>query len=180
MNEWLPVLLSFYPALNSRVPTVVYGSQILAVTQGLDVSSKDIDLLSPSVTLSAVEEAYIRASGKEEMRVELIRGKKGHVITVYYPTDDRPIPIEIFTITLLGNPFHVFPEHILEVERWGQRFFSLSVEAYLILEVARGIRPVTIERFRRAKVNWEEAESLAKKLELMKKLDELKKEIENK
>jgi hypothetical protein len=64
MNEWLPVLLSFYPALNSRVPTVIHGSQILAVTQGLDVSSKDIDLLSPNVTLSAVEEAYIRASGK--------------------------------------------------------------------------------------------------------------------
>jgi hypothetical protein len=64
MNEWLPVLLPFYPALNSRVPTVIYGSQILAVTQSLDVSSKDIDLLSPNVTLSAVEEAYIRASGK--------------------------------------------------------------------------------------------------------------------
>lgn len=64
MNEWLPVLLPFYPALNSRVSTVIYGSQILAVTQSLDVSSKDIDLLSPNVTLSAVEEAYIRASGK--------------------------------------------------------------------------------------------------------------------
>jgi len=168
MNEWLPVLLSFYPALNSRVPTVIYGSQILAVTQSLDVSSKDIDLLSPNVTLSEVEEAYIRASGKEEMRAELIRSKKGYFITVYYPVDEKPIPIEIFTTTLLGNPFHVFSEHILEVERWGQRFFSLSVEAYLILEVVKGIRPVTIERFRRAKVNWEEAENLARKLELTK------------
>lgn len=114
------------------------------------------------------------------MRLELIKGKKGYIITVYYPTGERPIPIEIFTTTLLGNPFHIFSEHILEVERWGQRFFSLSVEAYLILEVARGLRPVTIERLKRAKVDWEEARSLAKKLGLIEKLDEMKREIEDK
>jgi hypothetical protein len=57
------------------------------------------------------------------MRAELIRSKKGYFITVYYPVDDKPIPIEIFTTTLLGNPFHVFSEHILEVERGGRDSF---------------------------------------------------------
>ncbi len=52
MKEWLPILLSFYPALSRRTPTLIYGSQILSVVTGMDVSSKDIDLLSPNVTLS--------------------------------------------------------------------------------------------------------------------------------
>jgi len=82
-------------------------------------------LLSPGVTLGMVEEAYREVSGKEEMRLELLKGRKGYIITLYYPTNERPIPIEIFTTTLLGNPLKVFSEHILEVKRWGQVFFSI-------------------------------------------------------
>jgi len=172
-QEWLPVLTSFYPAINKRTPTLVYGSQILAVVQGLDVASKDVDLLSPGVTLTAIEEAYQESSGEEEMRMELLKTKKGHVFTIYYPIDENPIPVEIFTTTFLGDPLPTFEGHIIEVMRWGIRFLSLSVEAYAVLEAARGLRPVSIERFRRAVVDWESAEDLARRLGLEEKLREL-------
>ncbi len=178
-QEWLPVLLSFYPAINKRTPTLIYGSQILAVVQGLDVTSKDIDLLSPRVTLSAVEEAYHESSNREEMRMELLKTKKGHVFTIYYPVNERPIPIEIFTTTLLGDPLPTFEGHIIEVTRWGVKFLSLSVEAYVMLEVARGLRPVSIERFKRAVIDWKRVEDLARRLGLEEKLKELKKAIKS-
>lgn len=103
MREWLPVFLSFYPALHARVPTIVYGSQIIAVTQGVDVSSKDIDLLCPNVTLMAIEEAYLESSGEDRMRLELLRSGEGYFFTLYYPLGERPMPIEIFTRTYLGS-----------------------------------------------------------------------------
>ncbi len=177
-QEWLPVLISFYPAISKRVFTLIYGSQILTVIQGLDVASKDIDLLSPEVTLSVIEEAYHESTGREEMRMELLKTKRGHVFSIYYPLDERPIPIEIFTTTLLGDPLPTFEGHIVEVTRWGIRFLSLSVEAYVVLEAARGLRPVTIERFKRARVNWKNAEDLARKLGLEGRFNELKKAVQ--
>jgi hypothetical protein len=86
----LPILLSSPPR-----ESAYYGSQIIAVTQGIDVSSKEIDLLCPSVTLKAIEEAYAESSRREEMRIELIKSRRGHVLTIYYPLDEKPIPIEI-------------------------------------------------------------------------------------
>jgi hypothetical protein len=85
----LPILLSSPPR-----ESAYYGSQIIAVTQGIDVSSKEIDLLCPSVTLKAIEEAYAESPGREEMR-KLIKSRRGHVFTIYYPLGERPIPIEI-------------------------------------------------------------------------------------
>jgi len=178
MSDWLPVFLSFYPALHARVPTIVYGSQIIAVTQGVDVSSKDIDLLSPNVTLSAIEEAYAESSGREEMRIELIKSRRGHIFTLYYPSGERPIPIEIFTTTPLGDPLSVFPDHIVEVSRWGKSFISLTVEAYTVLEAARGIRPISVERLRRIKIEWGEVERLGERFGLREEVLRLKKEVE--
>ncbi len=164
MGEWLPILLSFYPALSRRTPTLVYGSQILSVVTGIDVSSKDIDLLSPNVTLSQIEDAYRESSDKEEFRIELLKTRRGRVFTLYYPSGSRPIPIEIFTTTPLGDPLPTFSDHVVEVERWNVRFLSLSVEAYLVLEAARGARSVSLERFRRVEFNRNSALSLAKRL----------------
>ncbi len=178
MSEWLPVFLSFYPALHARVPTIVYGSQIIAVTQGVDVSSKDIDLLCPNITLRAIEEAYAESSGREEMRIELIKSRRGYVFTLYYPLGERPIPIEIFTTTPLGDPLSAFPEHIVEVSRWGINFTSLTVEAYVVLEAARGVRPISVERLRRVKIEWGDAEKLGEKFGLKEEVLRLKREVE--
>jgi hypothetical protein len=177
MSEWLPVFLSFYPALHARVPTIVYGSQIIAVTQGIDVSSKDIDLLCPNVTLKAIEEAYAESSGREEMRIELIKSRRGHVFTIYYPLGERPIPIEIFTTTPLGDPLSIFPDQIVEVSRWGRRFISLTVEAYAVLEAARGIRPISVERLRGIRIEWDEVERLGEKFGLKEEVLRLKREV---
>lgn len=178
MSEWLPVFLSFYQALNTRVPTIVYGSQIIAVVQGLDVSSKDIDLLCPNITLRAIEEAYLESSGEERMRLEVLKSREGHVFTLYYPLGHKPIPIEIFTRTFLGDPLLAFPDHIVEVSRWGRNFLSLSVEAYVVIEAARGVRPISIERFRRIRISWPEAEELADRFGLRERVKELKRILE--
>ncbi|RSN71698.1 hypothetical protein [Candidatus Methanodesulfokora washburnensis] len=179
ISEWLPVFLSFYPVLHKRVPTIVYGSQIIAVTKGIDVSSKDIDLLCPGATLKAIEEAYVESSGREEMRLELIRSKRGHVFTLYYPLGERPIPIEIFTTTPLGDPLSAFPDHVIDVSRWGIDFISLTVEAYAVLEAARGIRPISVERLRRIKIEWSEVEKLGEKFGLRDKVLCLRKMVES-
>ncbi len=172
-DEWLPVLLSIYPPLSEKTPTLIYGSQILAVVAGIDVSSKDIDLLAPNITLSIIEEAYREATGLEKMRLELLKTERGRVFTLYYPTDERPIPVEIFTTTPLGDPLPTFEGHIVEVKRWGISFLSLTVEAYAVLEAFRGVRPVTIERFRRVQVNWRSARELAERLGILEELEVL-------
>ena len=40
------------------------------------MTSKDIGLLSPGVTLNTIEEIYQESSGREEMRIELFGDKK--------------------------------------------------------------------------------------------------------
>ncbi len=173
---WLPVLKLFYPALKRRAPTLVYGSQILAVVAGLDVVSKDLDLLCPQATPSRLEEAYFEVSGSERFRMEVItrREPRIRVYTLYFPLPgmQRPVPVEIFTATHLGDPAFIFPEEIVQVKRWGINFLSLTLEAYVLLEATRseGLRAVAVERLRRVEVDWSRVKELARRLGVVDKV----------
>jgi hypothetical protein len=65
------------------------------------------------------------------------------------------------------------------VSRWGIDFISLTVEAYAALEAARGIRPISVERLRRIKIEWSEVEKLGEKFGLRDKVLCLRKRVES-
>ncbi|RSN67091.1 hypothetical protein D9Q81_09440 [Candidatus Korarchaeum cryptofilum] len=64
----------------------------------------------------------------------------------------------------------------MEVSRW-RGFISLTVEAYAALEAARGIRPISVERLRGIRIEWDEVEGLGEKFGLKEEVLRLKREV---
>lgn len=65
------------------------------------------------------------------------------------------------------------------MSRWGRNFLSLSLEAYVVIEAARGARPISVERFRRVRISWREAEEIAERFGLREKVRGLRREVES-
>jgi len=172
-DVWLPIFEKFYTALSKRTLTLVYGSQIYYVLFGRLYSSKDVDLLTPNPSLEAVEMAYRETFGEEVARFEIAGSliARKFVVHLYVPTGvDRPsyITIEIFSETHLGDPLAVFPDELVQVERGGVVYWTLTAEAYAVLTATKpgGPRAVDVARLAEVShlVDWRRAEGVADRL----------------
>jgi len=72
----------------------------------------------------------------EKERFEVRRTETGYVYTVYARTEaGRPIIVEVFTATSLG-PLTKLTKHVVEGEKWGRRFWTLTAAAYAAAKLA--------------------------------------------
>ena len=182
---WLPVLQRLYPELSRRTPTILCGSQVFYACAGVPFESKDIDLYAPSASPLQIMEAY-QAAYEEDARIEF-RGRLGGELrcNVYVPTGDpdyRIVLVEIFNRVHLGDPLKLFPNDVVWVERDGVEYWTLTLEAYAVLEATRpnAVREVGVERFATLydRVDWDRAETLAASLDRAEQLRSLRRAAE--
>jgi predicted nucleotidyltransferase len=161
---WIPVLKRVYPEIQKETPVALYGSQIIYAVVGVAFESKDIDLLIPQpVSPTIFIEAYRRAFGESEARLEVISRKIDHA--VYHIFTSRGVAVEVFALPSECSPFIMFPDELLYVERDGVKYWSFTLEAYAVMEASRSDAPREegVRRFAEISqlVNWEKVEKLA-------------------
>ncbi|WP_229572588.1 hypothetical protein [Saccharolobus caldissimus] len=162
---WIPILQKFYSSL--EIPAVIYGSQIIYVNLGIAFESKDIDLLIYDVYPHTVfVNAYRKAFNEENVRIEVFVKNRE---TIYHVFTKYGVSIEIFAPPKDNSPLTLFPDEVLLKDREGISYWTLSLEAYAVIQANRreGIRDIDISRFRiiRDKINWDKVIILGKKMD---------------
>ncbi|MGC9105112.1 MAG: hypothetical protein ACP5HQ_01615 [Thermoprotei archaeon] len=133
---------------------------------GIAFESKGIDLLVSDVYPHTVfVSAYKKAFNEENARIEVFVKNRE---TIYHLFTRFGVSIEIFAPPKEESPLNVFKEEVLLKERDGVQYWTLSLEAYAVIQANRkeGIREVDVARFRaiRDKVNWEKVLELGKRV----------------
>ncbi|EHP69966.1 hypothetical protein MetMK1DRAFT_00004680 [Metallosphaera yellowstonensis MK1] len=163
---WIPVLQKFYKSL--EIPVVIYGSQIIYVNLGIAFESKDIDLLIYDVYPHTVfVNAYRKAFSEENVRIEVFVKNRE---TIYHLFTKYGVSIEIFAPPKEESPLTLFADEILFKERDGVSYWTLSLEAYAVIQANRkeGIRDIDVSRFRLIKdqINWDKVITLGRKMNI--------------
>jgi predicted nucleotidyltransferase len=168
VNTWLPVLKSVYKALSSEYTTVIVGSQVLYLTLGEPVETKNIDLLIEDYNPVRVADLISRALNLEELRYEVFKARDGNLMThVFVPLTIGVLAVEVMSRLHLGRiSFSPLADEILHVNIDDFNCITLTPEAYALLQATRpgGFRVVDVERFRRVRdrVNWGRVVELAR------------------
>ncbi len=167
-----------------EIPGIVGGSQIFYLVAGRAFESKDIDLFIEDYNPLEVSRIIAETLGLEEERFELFKRGDNIVTHIFIPLPGRHIlSIEIMSRTHLGkiSGSPLFDE-VIVVERDGNRYWALSLEAYAVLTASRpeGWSVIDIERFKDMgeNINWDRAESLSRSLSMQDRFRRFREAVE--
>ena len=173
---WIDVLRRAYPALARRYNAVVGGSQIFYVTLGLALPSKDIDIFIEEFNPLLVSRILAEALGLSEERFEFFRRGDNAILHFFVPVERGVVAIEVMSRTHLGkiSETALFRE-VVPVSRDGVDYWTLTLEAYAVLQATRpdGPREVDVARFKlvKDKVDWGRAREIAEALRVKDKFE---------
>lgn len=168
VDTWLPILRDAYVALSSEYTAVIVGSQVLYLTLGEGVETKNIDLLIEDYNPVKVADIVSKALKLEEIRYEVFRSRDGNLIThIFIPLTTGVLSLEIMSRLHLGRiSFSPLTEEVLFINFDNVIYTTLTPEAYALLQATRpgGFRVIDVERFRMVKdrVNWRRVGELAR------------------
>jgi hypothetical protein len=180
---WIPIFERVYEEISREYMAIVGGSQIFYVVAGIALESKDIDLFIGDYNPMRIAEAISSMLGIEE-RFEVFKRGDNMITHVYIPARDKVLQLEIMSRTHLGKISGTpLMNEVIFVERGGKRYWSLSLEAYAVLQATRpeGIRRVDIDRFAAVedRIDWERAFKLAEMLGVENKVSVFKRLIKD-
>jgi hypothetical protein len=157
-----------HKALSSEYTTVIVGSQVLYLTLGELVETKNVDLLIEDYNPVRVADLISRALNLEELRYEVFKARDGNLVThVFVPLTTGVLAVEVMSRLHLGRiSFSPLVDEILHVNIDDFNCITLTPEVYALLQATRpgGFRVVDVERFRRVRdrVNWGRVVELAR------------------
>jgi hypothetical protein len=166
---WAEVLKRVYPALSARYNVVVGGSQVFYVNLGLALPSKDVDLFIEEFNPLELSRLIAEALGLLEERFEFFRRGDNQIFHFFAKVERGVVAVEVMSRTHLGKISETpLFEEVRHVEREGVFYWTLSLEAYAVLQATRpdGPRDVDLARFVLVfdEVDWGRAGRLAERL----------------
>ena len=158
-----------YPALSSRYNVVVGRSQVFYVNLGLALPSKDVGLFIEEFNPLELSRLIAEALGLSEERFEFFTKGDNQIFHFFARAERGVVAVEVMSRTHLGKISETpLFEEVRHVEREGVFYWTLSLEAYAVLQATRpdGPRDVDVARFVLVfdKVDWRRAEWLAERL----------------